>query len=410
MPEAVSGHGEVQYDYVAMDPAGRRVRGQVRARSDAGAFARLKRDGLTPLRIAPAKAGQAKQVTGAKGLSERDSAELLSDLAALLKSGSDMRTALSIVAAKADRPALREVCKTLSAEISGGGALDQAFGRNLSTKQGFIAALVAAGEASGDLAGGLQRAAEILESRLKIKDQLWSVLSYPLFVLASTVAALGVILLLVVPSLAPLAEAQGANPGLPMKILLAVSGFLRGNLTFLLTGLLVAAGGLFLAARGGMLAPVLDGIALDGPAKRTARGIVFGGFAIALGNVLAAGAPMGEALRLATRSVRSDRARKRLEPVAHAVRQGEPLSNALGRVAGFPGTVVRLAAIGEQSGSLGAMLARAGTLEEAAAIRRIEATSRLLGPVLIVSLGAVIGLLMAGLLSGVSGLGDAALQ
>ncbi|MBS0297132.1 MAG: type II secretion system F family protein [Proteobacteria bacterium] len=387
------------------------MRGQVRARSDAGAFERLKRDGLSPVRITPAKRGAGLAASSSvKGLGQRESAELLSDLSALLRAGSDMRTALSIVGAKADRPALREVCKALSAEISGGGALDRAFARNLSAKQGFIAALIAAGEASGDLAGGLQRAADILESRLKIREQLWSVLSYPLFVLASTIAALAVILLLVVPSLAPLAEAEGANPGLPMKILLGVSGFLRGNLAVLVAGMLTVAGGLFVAARGGLLGPFIDGLALDGPIRRTARGVVFGGFAIALGNVLAAGAPMGEALRLATRSVRSERARKRLEPVAHAVRQGEALSSALGRVAGFPGTVVRLAAIGEQSGALGAMLARAGTMEEAAAIRRIEAASRLLGPALIVSLGAIIGLLMAGLLSGVSGLGDAALQ
>jgi type II secretory pathway component PulF len=56
------------------------------------------------------------------------------------------------------------------------------------------------------------------------------------------------------------------------------------------------------------------------------------------------------------------------------------------------------------------MLARAGALEEAAAIRRIEAVGRLLGPMLIVALGAIVGLLIASLLSGVSGLGEAARQ
>lgn len=71
---------------------------------------------------------------------------------------------------------------------------------------------------------------------------------------------------------------------------------------------------------------------------------------------------------------------------------------------------MRLTAIGEASGSLGPMLARAGALEEAAAIRRIEAVGRLLGPMLIVALGAIVGLLIASLLSGVSGLGEAARQ
>jgi type II secretory pathway component PulF len=92
------------------------------------------------------------------------------------------------------------------------------------------------------------------------------------------------------------------------------------------------------------------------------------------------------------------------------VRQGQALSAALDRVRAFPIAITRLAAIGEASGALGPMLARAGHLEEDAALRRIEAAGKLLGPALIVVLGAIIGLLMAGLLSGVSQLGGAALR
>jgi len=43
-------------------------------------------------------------------------------------------------------------------------------------------------------------------------------------------------------------------------------------------------------------------------------------------------------------------------------------------------------------------------------MRRIEAFGRMAGPVLIVLLGGMVGLLMAGLLSGVTELGEAALR
>jgi type II secretory pathway component PulF len=143
---------------------------------------------------------------------------------------------------------------------------------------------------------------------------------------------------------------------------------------------------------------------------RTAAGLVYGAFAVALGTMLASGAPMSDALRLSLRSVRSGLARARLEPVARAVRQGQSLPSALEQVARFPAIIVRLAAVGEVSGALGTMLARAGRLEEETAIRRIEAVGRLLGPGLIIFLGGLIGLLMAGLLSGVSQLGETALN
>lgn len=398
-----------QFEYVAIDAAGRRVKGRIAARNDAGAFERLKRDGLSPLRIVAASKTDGL-IRGAGRLSDRDAAELLAGLAALLKAGADMRSSLTILSAKAEQSALREVCRRLSEAISGGGALDLAFADALAGRQGFVSALIAAGETSGDLAGGLQRAADILQSRLKMRDQLVSTLTYPMFVLASTMAALAVILLMVVPSLAPLAEAPGARPGLAISLLLGASHVLRENLVQIGAGLLVFGLGLVALARLGVLTRPMQVMALDGPMGRTMRALTYGGYAITLGEVLSAGAPVADALRLATRSVSLALAQERLAPVAQAVRQGEGLSNALGRVKDIPGSITRLAAIGEETGALGAMLARGGALEEAAAIRRIESLSRILGPALIVALGGVIGLLMAGLLSGVSGLGDAALN
>jgi type II secretory pathway component PulF len=403
---------EQLFSYVAIDAAGKRVKGQLTARDDGGAFERLKRDGLAPISLRAARRGRSKDAGGdrAKVLTERETAELLADLAALLKAGADMRSALGIIGARSDRPSVRAAARTLTAAISGGAALDQTFSNSLGKNQTFVGALVAAGEAAGDLAGGLQRGADMLQSRLRLQDQLVSTLSYPAFVFISTIAAVGVILLFVVPSLAPLVDEAGAHPPVTLSLMIAASNGLRQN-ALLLGGLAIAlvigaaiAGGLDL------LTGPIERMLLDGPARRTTSGLVFGAFAIALGNMLAAGAPMSEALRLAVRSVRSGAARARLEPVAHAVRNGQPLSTALQAVRPFPSAIIRLVAVGEASGALGAMLARAGQMEEDAAIRRIEAAGRILGPALIVVLGGMIGLLMAGLLSGVSQLGDAALN
>lgn len=396
------------FDYVAIDETGRRVKGTLAAQSDGGAFEQLKRQGFAPIRIRQAQ-GASPDAGKGRVLNDREAADLLSDLAALLHAGADMRTALAVIGAKAERASVRSTCRDLSADISGGGALDQAFGRRL-PRHPFVPALVAAGEAAGNLAGGLQRAAEMLGSQIRLRDQLVSVLSYPAFVLATATVAVGIILFFVIPALGPLVEQPGADPPLLMKILIGASNGLRSNALTIGILAVLTIGGLITAFRLGLMARTIDRLTLDGPFRRTARALVFGGFAIALGNVLASGAPMGEALRLAIRSVRSDVARRRLEPVAQAVRQGGSLSDVLGRTTGFPQSIARLAAIGEASGALGVTLARAGKLEEESALRWIETVGRLIGPVLIVILGGLIGLLMGGLLSGVSHLGDSALQ
>lgn len=399
---------EASFEYVAIDARGRRVRGRVASFSEAGAFERLRRDGFSPVRLTLAR----NQVRSAsrRSLTDSENAEILSSLADLLKAGADMRTALGILASKSARPAIKALCRGLIADVGGGEALDVAFSRHLGRDQAFIAAMVAAGEAAGDLPGGFQRAADMIEARIKLRDQLTSVLAYPTFVLISTIVAVAVILLFVVPSLAPLAEDAGADPPLTLKLLIAASNGVRGNLPWLIGGLAAIGVALMVSVRTGLLSDLWDRVLLNGPTRATTSALIYGGFAVALGNMLAAGASMSDALRLAVRSVRSKSARERLAPVAQAVRQGRSLSAALETIRGFPSAVVRLAAVGEASGALGPMLARAGRLEEAAAVRRIEAVGRLLGPGLIVLLGGLIGLLMAGLLSSVSQLGQAALQ
>ncbi|MDZ4371894.1 MAG: type II secretion system F family protein [Phenylobacterium sp.] len=401
---------ELTFAYVAIDRAGRRVKGRVSAPDDATAFELLRRDGVAPLRLKAVRVREAASEFRRARLRPRECAEFLSGLAELLRAGADIRTALSILVARVERPVLRKVGEALSADISGGEPLDRAFARAFQASQPFVAPMVAAGEAAGDLPGGLERGAEVIASRLKLRDQLAAVLAYPLFVLVSAVAALFVILIYIVPSIAPLAAELGSEPPLSMAIMIAASDFLTTHLRTL--GLILAAVllGLLAAARLGVLGGLVGRILLDGPARRTTAGLVYGGFAQSLGAMVGAGAPIGEALRLAIRTVNLDLARKRLEPLGPAVRQGESLSSSLLEVSGFPGAIIRLTTVGEASNALGTMLQRSGRMEEEAALRRIEQVGRIAGPALIVILGALLGVLMAGLLSGVSQMGQTALE
>lgn len=397
-----------RYRYLAIDGAGRRVRGAVPAPDAEAAFEALRGRGLAPIRLTPAR-GPAGEPAAARLPPDRDCADFLASLADLLRAGADIRTALGILGARADRSAVTPLSRSLAADISAGEALDRAFARVFAKRHAFVASMVAAGEAAGDLPGGLQRAAEVYESRLKLRDQLVTVLAYPTFVLVSAVAAVFVILLFIVPSMAPLAAEAGAPPPASLAVLIVASEFLSAHLGQLAAAWLASVLGLLLAGRLGLLSGAIEALVLDGPLRRTVRGLVFGGFSISLGAMLAAGAPVTDALRLATRSVMGEAARRRVAPLTRLVREGQSLSAALETVKGFPPAVIRLAAVGEATNALGQMLARGGRLEEDAAMRRIETLGRIAGPALIVFLGLILGVLMGGLLSGVNQMGQAAL-
>jgi len=398
---------ESNFAYRAVDAAGRERKGVIAAGNDAEAFMVLRAQGLAPMSIKPAKSKA--QQAGAM-LTNRESADLLVNLGELLLAGADIRTALAILGARADRPALERVCQQLSRDIGGGEALDQAFGRSFGRNQALVAALVAAGEASGDLPGSLKRASEMIDARLKLRDQLVSVLAYPIFVFFSAVAALLMILLVIVPTLAPLVADFGGEPPLSMRMMIVASNGLRTLGPLVIATILALATLLTVAARLQWLTAPFERMLLDGLVRRTTSSVIYGGFSIALGTMLTAGAPMNEALRLATRAVGTGVARARLDVVGVKVRQGEALSAALSQVPGFPNAIVRLAAVGEASSMLGQMLSRGGSLEEDGALRRIRAVGQIAGPALIVLMGGFLGLLMAGLLSGISQMGQASLS
>lgn len=397
------------FAYVAIDGRRRRVRGVLDGADPAAVHARLKSEGLTPVSIRKTSAQVQGPARTSGGPGDRLTAQMVMDLATLLRAGADIRAALSIIADKASSPALASAARLIATDVSGGESLDQALTRNLGGRGAFVAALASAGEASGDLAGGLERAGAVLETRIRMREQLVSALTYPAFVLISAIFGLVVILMMVIPSLAPLAEAPGANPGMGLSVLLGMSRFLTENLLPLGLGLILVVILIAAAAVAGVLGALLDRLFLDGPLRGAASQLVYGGFAVTLGGILAAGAQISEALRFSVDAVRSQEARRRLSPLLNDVRQGEALSHAISKVPGMPTAITRLAMIGEESGALGPMLARAGRLEEEAAIKHIEAMAGMLGPAMIVLLGALIGLLMAGLLSGIADIGASAL-
>lgn len=399
---------ERRYAYRAFDGSGRQVRGAVAAVSENEAFARLKNEGLSPVAL-KALGAESRDARPQNAISDRDLASMLSDLASLIGAGANIRTAFSILGGRTDAGRTRVAAQAIMADVSGGASLEGAFASRLPSRVDFVASLVGVGEASGELAAGLARASEMLASRVKLRDQFVSVLGYPLFVLVTTIAALNVILFFVIPALEPLVDDSQAPPPAFLGVMINLSESIRANAPLLLSGGAATAAVVALAGWAGLLRRPIEAALLLGPFRNTVGGIVYGGFAIALGALLSGGAPIGEALRLASASVRMTSAKLKLEEVRQSVRQGDALSYALEAVPSFPNSIIRLAAVGEAIGAMGPMISRAGRLEEERALRRIEAFGRMLGPSLIVLLGGVIGLLMAGLLTGVTQLGQSVL-
>jgi type II secretory pathway component PulF len=389
------------YAYQALDAQGRKVRGTLEAPSRGTAYAQLRRRGLTPTEL---RLGAAGGGAGRARLDRRRLVDFLAELGELVAAGVPFRQSL-VVMAQGGRDAIARVAGRVEAEVSAGHGLGDALARTLGREGSTLSALVAAGEASGDLGGSLLRGAEAQKQDLEVAEALLAAVSYPLMVLLMTLATLVVILTVVAPALRPLAERQGADLPFGLSLLFATSGFLidHGVALCLALAVLLVTG--LLAWRAGLLRAAVEAWLLDGPLAGISRPILFGGVGDIAGSLLAAKVNVSEALALAAQASPFMLVRRRLRRAIEQIREGAPVSQVFASCRGMPLQLHRLAAIGEETGRLGPMLQRGGRLERQRALRRLRALSQWLGPLLIVGLGVVIGLLFTSLLTGITALG-----
>lgn len=396
------------FRYKAVAADGKARQGVVSAANEAEAFARLRSENLSPVAIRPAQNARGAARRRLFGLvrpgrmTNARLEETFSSLAVLLRSGADIRTALSVL--DSDNPALRTVAQS----ILGGSSVESGFALVIPPAHAHLRGLIAAGEARGELVAGLEAAANVLATDRKVRQQLFEALSYPAFVLIAAIAALCVILMVVVPAIAPLLQESGRELPLYFRIIVILSDGLQQGWSWMVSALLLSALIGWFGWRYGLLRVWWQAWLLTGPLGDIASALIYGGFAKTLGEALGSGATMTDALRLCQRGVGNIEARKRLDILATYVRQGRRLSEALRQVERFPDPIIRLCEVGEASSSVGAMLVRAGAREELQGLAKIDKASKILGPALIVALGALIGGLMAGVLTALTDIGGTA--
>ncbi|MFN3259325.1 MAG: type II secretion system F family protein [Pikeienuella sp.] len=370
------------YRYAAAEPSGARRRGVLSAASEAEAASMLERAGLTPLSLGPGRRPTRPRAKLA------DRAAALRRLASLTAARAPLDRALTLAGGS-------ESAGPLFADL----ALAVASGRPLSAAMAdwpgdfteAESALLAAGEAAGDIARAAAAAAALAERRAAGRRALAGALAYPAFVLVAALMALAVFIGFAQPRFAEVLRATGAELSPATAAFFAISDVLRaigGPLLLLLGAALLAAivaGG----TEGGRRA--LSGLALRLPlVGPLARDRAAESYAGALGAMLAGGAPLPEAARLAARTLSAPRLRKAAEAAARAVEEGRDFSAALSG-AGFPPALPAFAGIGEETGELAPLMESASRhfADEAEARgRRLAAVA---APLATLILGLLIG-------------------
>src|SRR5579883_1960295 len=356
----------------------------------------LRKQGLTPVYVGVAPKGSSIEIklpTFGKSGRRRDVLFFTQELSTLLNSGVPLDRALSITAEITVRPSFRFVVLDVLRVLKGGKSMADSLATHPEYFGDLYVNMVRAGEASGALAVIFERLAEFERTRDDLRNYIISSMVYPALLACVGMASILLLLTFVVPRFASIFNDTTMKIPTPTKITLQVSNVIRAW-WWVGAGALAA----FAAAWRGYTATKQgrfwwDGFRLKtpllGPAllkAETAR------FARAMATLVANTVPLVQSIAIAG--------------ATQGVKRGEGIASPLRKAGVFPPLAAHLLTVGEETGRLDHMFARMADIYEAdtrAAIRRFTA---LFEPLIILTMGIVVGSLILSMLLAITSIND----
>lgn len=390
------------YRFEALDAQGKARTGLLEGDNPKAVRAQLRTQGLVPLGVDPVAAGIESGATyrfRRRTFNATALAVWTRQIAGLVAAGLPLERALTALAEESDDPRQRDLVAHLRAEVNAGSTFARALASAPREFDDVYRAVVAAGEQSGALGKVLERLADDLEERQALKAKLLGAALYPAIV--SLIALVIVIFLVtyVVPQVANVFTSSKRALPLLTTVMLSISSFMRQWGWLVLLGLAAGAAGLMFALRNAPFRERFDAMVLRLPLiGRLARGYNAARFAGTLAMLAGAGVPILKALQAAAETLGNRALRADAVDALAQVREGAPLASALAGRRRFPGLLAMFARLGEQTGELPTMLARAAAQLSGEVQRRSLALATVLEPLLIVAMGGVVMLIVLAVL------------
>ena len=394
------------YSFEALSSSGDTRKGVIEADSAKAARAQLRGQALVPLKVEPVSA-QAEYSTPS-GSTRRLRKRVFGStaltiwtrqLAGLVSSGLPLERALTSLSDEAEKAPERELVAMLRAEVNGGAPFAKALAQHPREFSDIYVAVIGAGEQSGNLGLVLERLADDLEEQQALTSKLIGAALYPAIVSLVAVVIVLFLVTYVVPQVANVfASSKRALPFLTV-LMIGISNFVRGYGWLMLLAIVFGVVGARLALANAQFHEKFDAAWLNLPIiGKMSRSYNSARFASTLAMLAAAGVPILKALQAAAQTLSNRAMRADALAALVLVREGAPLASAMAQKKRFPGLLPMFCRLGEQTGQLPLMLQRAAKQLSTEVQRRAMQFATLLEPLLIVTMGLVVMLIVLAVL------------
>jgi general secretion pathway protein F/type IV pilus assembly protein PilC len=389
------------YKYLARELTGKQVSGTLTASSEKDALASLAQRSLFPISVAPTEQSKQQSSAGSRRVPPRFLTVFYNQLADLLKSGVPLLRSLQLLEDQTSHPALKFVIQDVREQVADGTRLNDAMRRHPKAFNFLTVSMVKAGEEGGFLEEVLSRIAAFNDHQEELKGRVTGAMVYPLFLMIIGFSIVTVMMVWFVPEFAAIFDRMKSQGTLPWATttLLSISDMIQSYGLLILAGvaLWIFVGASYLRSEKGkrfldewkLKVPGLGGILQNLAVARFCR---------MLGTLLRNGVPILQSLRIAKDASGNIVLAEAIGNAADNVSSGQSLAVPLRASGQFSRDLIEMIAVGEEANNLENVLIGVADNLEKRTSRRIDMVVRLLEPLLLLVMAAVVTFVIAALL------------
>lgn len=387
----------ITFAYLARDEAGARIEGALEA-ADASALATaLSSQGLLLVRAEPQREADVSLFAAIrtqwfeKPIGIIDLQLFCRQIATLLKAGVPLLRSLKGLEESTEKRRFAEVLGALQNELESGRELSMSMRQQGHVFSNYMVNMVRVGELTGRLAEVFNGLAAQLSFERENRERVTQALRYPIFVLATAIAALVAVNIFVIPAFAKVYRGLKAELPAITKLLIGISDFAVAWWPALLALGVLGAGAAWSFSRTPVGRRIRDGLVLRIPIVGSlVHRASLARFTKSLGLALEAGIPVVEALTAALETADNCVIADRITAMRVSAERGESLARSARATGIFTPTILQMIAVGEETGALGEMMNEVADHYQKEVDYAIKGLASQLEPILILVLGGII--------------------
>lgn len=382
------------FEYHVKDSSGKDLKGFKEAEDLQEVISELKAQNCVIIKVKEAKGKKQKAEKGLKRgkITLEDLLIFVRQMATLINAGVPLVQSLEILSDQSENLNFRTIIKKIKKDVEGGQNLSESLALHKKVFSALFVCMVRAGESSGSLDDVLERLAIYTEKVADLQKKIKSAMMYPAAMFGICILISVLMMTFIVPKFAEIFKSLGAPLPMPTQVLINVSDLIRkqfllvaGGLTgffFLMKYVLNTKPGRFWWHGFQMKMPIFGQLILKSAVSKFTR---------TLGSLIKSGVPILSAIEIVGEASGNVVIEKALIDVRKAVQEGENIAGPLERSGIFPSLVIRMVAVGEETGELEQMLNKIADFFDSQVDTAVEGLSSLIEPLVIAFLGIVIG-------------------